>query len=179
MNEEGKDLPVSALVVSLAAQMITCDSLWPGQSWWSTSGPRWGKTRTWHLLWLLSALSWSSSRGTKVLTLRTRANKPPPTLCYYDKYVMNHPFPSVSCSVTLSLTNSPCPFRWNHSGFEGEPDVSHRLPDGSGLVRGRVVGRRALPALYKPHVTGAPGELPILDHGSSQSLFTWRLFCCT
>lgn len=38
----------------------------PGQSWWSTSGLRWWKTRTWPLLWLRSALCSNSSRETKV-----------------------------------------------------------------------------------------------------------------
>lgn len=52
----------------------------------------------------------------------------------------------------------PPPSRRNYPGPAGEPDVGHRVPDRSGLLRGRVVRRRALPALHQPHVSGASGE---------------------
>ena len=52
----------------------------------------------------------------------------------------------------------PTPLRRDHPGPEGEPEMGHRLPDRRGLLCGRVLGRRALPALHQPHIAGAPGE---------------------
>lgn len=50
------------------------------------------------------------------------------------------------------------PFRRNYPGSEREPDVGDSLPDRSGLLRGRVLRRRALPPLHQPHITGASGS---------------------
>lgn len=78
----------------------------------------------------------------------------------------------------------PPPSRRNYSGPAGEPDVGHRVPDRSGLLRGRVVRRRALPALHQPHVSGASGERlcsvwsPALNHiePSATSCLSSHLF---
>lgn len=65
---------------------------------------------------------------------------------------------NMCCWKEWSLTGCLCRSRRNYPGSEGEPDLGHSLPDGSGLLCGCVLRRGALPALHQPHITGASGQ---------------------
>lgn len=60
-----------------------------------------------------------------------------------------------------------CDCRWDHPGLEGEPDQSHHEAAGGRLLSGRVFGRRTLPPLHQPDITGASCR-------SSYPLSPWR-----